>query len=131
MEMSGQLHALAALPPEERAPGTHWIGGIASIIKEMLGKSTSVTDFIHCMSKVILRSGDNDVNHTSEEFLRLVNARQFVAMVTRNCVISELSPTGTKHYIYIMKDYVKVLTATAEQLQLRTETIRIGWLELY
>jgi hypothetical protein len=25
--MSGQLHALAALSPRERAPGTHWIGG--------------------------------------------------------------------------------------------------------
>jgi hypothetical protein len=27
MEVSGQLHALAALPPGERAPGIHWIGG--------------------------------------------------------------------------------------------------------
>jgi hypothetical protein len=27
MEVSGQLHAPAALPPGERAPGTHWIGG--------------------------------------------------------------------------------------------------------
>jgi hypothetical protein len=27
MEVSGQLHATAALPPEETAPGTHWIGG--------------------------------------------------------------------------------------------------------
>jgi hypothetical protein len=26
-EVSGQLHALAALPPTERASGTHWIGG--------------------------------------------------------------------------------------------------------
>jgi hypothetical protein len=25
MEMSGQLHAPAALPPGEIAPGTHWI----------------------------------------------------------------------------------------------------------
>jgi hypothetical protein len=25
MEVSGQLHAPAALPPTERAPGTHWI----------------------------------------------------------------------------------------------------------
>jgi hypothetical protein len=25
MEVSGQLHAPAALPPGERAPGTHWI----------------------------------------------------------------------------------------------------------
>jgi hypothetical protein len=25
--MSGQLHAATALPPWERAPGTHWIGG--------------------------------------------------------------------------------------------------------
>jgi hypothetical protein len=27
LEVSGQLHALAALPPGERAPGTHWIRG--------------------------------------------------------------------------------------------------------
>jgi hypothetical protein len=27
MDVSGQLHAPAALPPGERAPGTHWIGG--------------------------------------------------------------------------------------------------------
>jgi hypothetical protein len=26
MEVSGQLHAPAALPRRERAPGTHWIG---------------------------------------------------------------------------------------------------------
>jgi hypothetical protein len=27
MEVSGQLHDPAALPPMERAPGIHWIGG--------------------------------------------------------------------------------------------------------
>jgi len=27
MEVSGQLHAPASLPPRERATGTHWIGG--------------------------------------------------------------------------------------------------------
>jgi hypothetical protein len=27
MEASGQLHAPAALPPWEKAPGAHWIGG--------------------------------------------------------------------------------------------------------
>jgi hypothetical protein len=27
MEVNGQLHPPAALPPSERAPGTHWIGG--------------------------------------------------------------------------------------------------------
>jgi hypothetical protein len=26
MEVSDHLHAPAALPPRERAPGTHWIG---------------------------------------------------------------------------------------------------------
>jgi hypothetical protein len=26
MEVSGQLHVPAALPPRERARGTHWIG---------------------------------------------------------------------------------------------------------
>jgi hypothetical protein len=27
MEVSGQLHSPAALPPRERAPRTNWIGG--------------------------------------------------------------------------------------------------------
>jgi hypothetical protein len=27
MEVSGQLHTPATLPPGERAPSTHWIGG--------------------------------------------------------------------------------------------------------
>jgi hypothetical protein len=27
MEMSGQLHAPAALPSRKEPPGTHWIGG--------------------------------------------------------------------------------------------------------
>jgi hypothetical protein len=27
MEVSGQIHAPAALPPGERTPDTHWIGG--------------------------------------------------------------------------------------------------------
>jgi hypothetical protein len=27
MEVSGQPHAPAALPPKERTSGTHWIGG--------------------------------------------------------------------------------------------------------
>jgi len=27
MEVSGQLHPLAALPPKERAPDNYWIGG--------------------------------------------------------------------------------------------------------
>jgi hypothetical protein len=26
MEVSGHLHATAALPPGESAPGTHWVG---------------------------------------------------------------------------------------------------------
>jgi hypothetical protein len=30
MEVSGQLHAPAVLPPRERAPRTHWIGGWVS-----------------------------------------------------------------------------------------------------
>jgi hypothetical protein len=27
MEVGGQLHAPAALPPGKKSPGTHWIGG--------------------------------------------------------------------------------------------------------
>jgi hypothetical protein len=30
MEVSGQLHTPAALPPRERVHGTHWIGGWVS-----------------------------------------------------------------------------------------------------
>jgi hypothetical protein len=30
MKVSGQLHAPVALPPRERVPGTHWIGGWVS-----------------------------------------------------------------------------------------------------
>jgi len=32
MEMSGQLHTPTALPPRERTPGTHGIGGWVSPI---------------------------------------------------------------------------------------------------
>jgi hypothetical protein len=32
MEMSGQIHSSAALFSEERAPGTHWIGGLVGPI---------------------------------------------------------------------------------------------------
>jgi hypothetical protein len=28
MKVNGQLHAPAALPPRETAPGTRWIGGL-------------------------------------------------------------------------------------------------------
>jgi len=28
MEVSGQLHTPAALPPGKEPPGTHWIGGL-------------------------------------------------------------------------------------------------------
>jgi hypothetical protein len=27
MEVNGQLHTPAILPPEKKPPGTHWIGG--------------------------------------------------------------------------------------------------------
>jgi hypothetical protein len=43
--------------------------GTASLIKEMLGKSTSVTDFTHYINTVILHPGNNDVNHISEDVL--------------------------------------------------------------
>jgi hypothetical protein len=36
--------------------------GIASLIKKMLGESTSM----HCIKKAILYSGDNDVNHIND-----------------------------------------------------------------
>jgi hypothetical protein len=41
--------------------------GITSGIKEMSGKSTSVTDSTHCITKAILCLGINDVNCISEE----------------------------------------------------------------
>jgi hypothetical protein len=40
--------------------------GAASLIKEMLGQSISVTDSTHCINKAILYLGDNDVNHIND-----------------------------------------------------------------
>jgi hypothetical protein len=37
MELSGQLHAPAALPPRIKPPGTHWLGG-------WVGPSASLED---------------------------------------------------------------------------------------
>jgi len=37
MEVSGQLHAPAALPAEERAPGTLFTGDL--VLKEIIGQS--------------------------------------------------------------------------------------------
>jgi hypothetical protein len=43
MEVSGQLHDPVALPPKERAPGTHWIGswvgfraGLDAVVKRKI-----------------------------------------------------------------------------------------------
>jgi hypothetical protein len=48
MEVSGQLHAPVALPPRERAPGTHWIGGwvgLRAVLKYiLLISSLDITD---------------------------------------------------------------------------------------
>jgi hypothetical protein len=40
---------------------------IASLIREISGKCTSVTDSIHCSKKAILCSQSNDVDHIREE----------------------------------------------------------------
>jgi hypothetical protein len=40
---------------------------IASLIREISGKCTSVADSIHCSSKAILCSGSNDVDHIRKE----------------------------------------------------------------
>jgi hypothetical protein len=39
MEVSGQLHAPAALPPE-KAPSSHWIGGIVNLLVVLYGYET-------------------------------------------------------------------------------------------
>jgi hypothetical protein len=39
MQVSGQLHASAALPPEKETPGTHWIGdwvGLRAVLDAVL-----------------------------------------------------------------------------------------------
>jgi hypothetical protein len=41
---------------------------ISSLLKEMSGKSTSVIDSTHCISKAVLCSGSN-VEHIREEIL--------------------------------------------------------------
>jgi hypothetical protein len=43
--------------------------GIASLIKEMSGKTACVTDSTHCINKAILCS-EKDVDHVSEEVLK-------------------------------------------------------------
>jgi hypothetical protein len=60
--VSGQIHAPAALPPGERAPGTHWVGAwvgpraglddvvaviiIIIIIQEVLGRTNRLLSLI-------------------------------------------------------------------------------------
>jgi hypothetical protein len=43
--------------------------GIASLIEKILGKSTSVIDFIHCSNKEILCSGIDYIDCISDEVL--------------------------------------------------------------
>lgn len=50
------------------------IMGIASLVKEMSGKSTSVTDSTHFINQAVLCSGSDDAGHISEEVLSGVNA---------------------------------------------------------
>jgi hypothetical protein len=47
------------------------LGGTASVIKDVSGKSTSLPDFTHCINNAILCSGSNDVDHISEVLNRL------------------------------------------------------------
>jgi hypothetical protein len=44
------------------------MGIIASLIKELSGKSTSVIYCTHCINKAVLFSGNNDIDHISEVF---------------------------------------------------------------
>jgi hypothetical protein len=46
MDVSGQLHGPAALPPGESAPGTHWIGGQVGP-RVGLGAVNEIK-FLHC-----------------------------------------------------------------------------------
>jgi hypothetical protein len=58
MEVSGQIHAPAALPPRERDPGTHWVVGwvgpgaiLDAVVKRKipssLRESNPVTPIVH------------------------------------------------------------------------------------
>jgi hypothetical protein len=43
--------------------------GISSVVKEMPGKSTSVTDSTHFVNKAVLWTGSNDMDYISEDVL--------------------------------------------------------------
>jgi hypothetical protein len=53
MEVSGQLHAQAALPPGGKPPGTHWIGGFVSLRAGM--ESYGVEKYLLSLSGIISR----------------------------------------------------------------------------
>jgi hypothetical protein len=43
--------------------------GIASLVKEMSGKSTYISDSTRLINKAVLCSGSDDVDHISEDVL--------------------------------------------------------------
>jgi hypothetical protein len=59
MEVSGQLHAPVALPPRERAPGTHWIGGSVDICELEKDGGGSVTSAVDTNSTLMFQYSDS------------------------------------------------------------------------
>jgi hypothetical protein len=49
--------------------------GIVSVIKEMPGNNTSDVDSTLCVSKAVLFSGHNDVDHIGEEVLNSLDEK--------------------------------------------------------
>jgi len=60
MEVSDQFHALAALPPGEIAPGTHWIGG-------WVGPNTYIYTYIEYLSALTVTSISVHLSTRTEE----------------------------------------------------------------
>jgi hypothetical protein len=83
MEASGQLHAPVAIPPRERAPGGHWIGGWMSHREGLSGeksclcRESNLDSPVHSPSQYLLSSSGS----TKEGFLVKMSNRRYSALI--------------------------------------------------
>jgi hypothetical protein len=73
MEVSGQLHALAALPPRETAPDTHWIGGwvgpravLDVVVKRKIPRFIYYKPFLKKSDKLQANGPNNTITNVTE-----------------------------------------------------------------
>jgi hypothetical protein len=98
MEVSGQLHAPAALPPRERAPGSHWIGGWLGTragLDQMLQFLTLFKDAqFHSREGLSpgIKRPEREVHHLPPPIDEVKNARSY---------------TSTPQYVFIERYLIK------------------------